>query len=228
MSAVTAWSYSRLAKYEQCPAAFKYQFIDKLVSYDDPRMQSDAAARGDRVHKGAQAFLTGVGDPSGWYEAKRHQDFAPLMEQLKANAPLVEQEWGFRANMTPTGWFAKDTWYRAKLDVAVLWEDRTASVVDWKTGKPYGTNDEQMEQFAWAVLSRYPELLEVETQLAYVDTGQEQRAEFARKDRELLDLKWRRRAAMMFDDPLYSPRPGTHCKRCVFSKAEGGPCEFGS
>lgn len=533
---VTAWSYSRLSKYEECPAAFKYQFIDKLVSYDDPRMQSPQAQRGDRIHKAAEALLTGVGDPSALAEAKKINDFEAVFKQLVEARPLVEQEWGFRENMTATGWFSRDVWYRSKLDVLVLWPDHTASVVDWKglaldtalptpagwttmrdvqvgdelfdrdgrvarvvgksqisyrpcyritfddahsvvcdevhiwplergnvpvtevvrgdvvcvarpvelpeaeypvhpyvlgawlgdgkhtdgsitkgdaclfdliaacgeevlppqkcalgkapartvrrlrgrlnqlgvlgnkhvpqsymrgsveqrlallrglmdtdgnwnkargqanftscdidlgravlqlacslgeratmhtvtargfgltvtafvvnwsprrfnpfnlprkrdqvrfkkprgrivrsvervetvptqciavdsptqtflygdrwavthnTGKPWGTNEEQMEQYAWAVFSRYPELQRVEVSLMYLDTGQEQPSEFKRSDLAALENKWRARAAAMFLDTQFAPRPSGQCKRCFFAKSQGGPCAFG-
>ena len=106
---VKAWSYSRLADYEQCPAKFKYKHIDRL-----PDPGSAAMQRGSDIHKAGENFLKGKGKLTPEYKY-----FKKEMAELKQLSPLVEQQWGFTANWEQTGWFGNDTWLRIVCDVAV-------------------------------------------------------------------------------------------------------------
>lgn len=218
---ITAWSYSRLSKYEECPRAFKYKHIDKL-----PEPKSDAMQRGIDVHKECEDYLTGKTDvlpPT----PKAMILFKSCFEDLRRHSPMVEQEWGFDATLKKTGYFAKDCWYRATLDVGVMYADDTFTVIDHKTGNPYGTNEEQMEQFALAVFARYPQVRAVDTRLWYLDSGGELRADFFRKDFAGLRDKWFERVKPMFTDTTFAARPGRHCSRCHFRRSNDGPCSFG-
>lgn len=228
---MSAWSYSRLSLYEQCPRRYKHKNIDKL---DDVR--NEAMERGDRVHKGVAAYLIGqpivekgiTYGPELRHEAKAIDRFEPVFNQIKANDPVVEQQWAFTPNWgTSTSWFGKDTWYRNILDAGVLWPDNSFTVIDWKTGKAWGSNQEQMEQFAISVFARYPQVHFVETRLEYLDTGQEQHGEFTRSEAPALKRKWADRAAPLLADKTFAPRPGSYCKKCPFGKSKAGPCPFG-
>lgn len=220
---ITAWSYSRLAKWEECPAAFKFRNIDKI-----PEPQSPAMARGDEIHQNMAALLTDQPLPFPNAEPPRaFNKFMGMIEQIKANRPVVEQKWAFTDKWRVTDYFARDTWYRAILDAGVLWPDNSFTVIDWKTGKAYGENKEQMEQFAIAVFSRYPQVNTLETRLEYLDTGQEQHEEFSRAQLGALRSKWEGRVAPMFNDKVFTPRPNKGCTRCHFRKSNGGPCAFG-
>lgn len=229
-----AWSYSRLKMYEECPASYNYRHVLK-APYDDTN--NEAFLKGRRVHGGLAAFLTGVPwfsdqDKKTYtedmrFEAKSVAKFDAMLAQIKSAQPIVEQQWGFDANYRPSGWFGANVYYRNILDVGVLWPDNTFSVVDWKSGRPYGDNAEQMEQFAVAVFSRYPQVHSLETRLAYVDTGQEQHEEFLRSGAAALKDKWEKRVGVLKNDKTFVPRPGGQCRRCPFAKGKGGPCSFG-
>lgn len=220
---VTAWSYSRLAKWEECPAAFKYRNIDKY-----PEPQSPPMKRGDEIHQNVAAILTD--QPLPFPDAdvpKKLGNFVNVFGHIKANQPLVEQKWAFDKNWRTVSYFDKATHYRSILDVGVLWPNNKFTVVDWKTGKAYGSNIEQMEQFAMAVMRRYPQVHSVETRLMYLDTGQEQHEEFVRSQLGEISLKWDQRVAPLMADTVFTPRPGEYCRRCHFRKSNGGPCAFG-
>jgi hypothetical protein len=220
-NAVTAWSYSRLAQWETCPAQFKYKHLDKLKEE-----QSAAMARGDKIHKAAAVYVTSPATTRPTELSK----FSQLIDELRdmpADIRVVEQQWGFNKNWRPTGWFGKDTWLRVILDAGVVYPDGTADVVDFKTGKKYGTNADQMELFALATFCRYPHLNHVTTRLWYLDSGDEEVAEFEQSDRTEMQQKWEARVTPLFADTVFAPRPNEKCLWCAFARSKNGPCRFG-
>lgn len=223
---VDAWSYSRYNTYKQCPLRFKYEHIDKLKTPASPAM-----LRGREVHKAAEHYITGVRDDI----APELDSRADLLIELRDMDPIVEQKWGFSQNWKETGWFNSarrpPVWLRATLDVGLDYKDGTFEVVDWKTGKKYGSNDEQMELFATVVMARYPEINEVTTRLSYVDmdTGpdSEDYATYKRGEFDALKTTWEHRVQPMFNDTEFLARPNRLCEYCPFSRTKGGPCRHG-
>lgn len=222
-SPVKAWSYSRLSQWETCPAQFKYKHIDKLKEEQSPAM-----ARGDKIHKAAAAWLTAA--PESLAPPIELAKFARLFGQLRAipaEDRFVEQQWGFNAKWRPTGWFGADTWLRVVLDAGVVYPDGTADVIDHKTGKKYGSNQDQMQLFALATFCRFPHVSEVMTRLWYLDSGDEEVAEFKQEDRSTMVADWEKRVAPLFADTVFAPRPNEKCRWCSFAKSKNGPCKFG-
>ena len=87
---VTAWSYSRYALYELCPLKFKLKHIDKIPEPGSPAME-----RGDRIHKGVAAYVTGASQEAP-QDAVAHPFPAKLIEELRGFPDkVVEQQWGF-------------------------------------------------------------------------------------------------------------------------------------
>lgn len=220
---ITAWSASRLSKYEKCPAQFKYAIIDKLPEPKHPNAQ-----RGTDVHEDMADVMRGKLTLDKVRHAPKHiMDWAPTVADLRTNAPIVEEKWAFTKGMgREQNYFGPNVWYRVSLDVGSWWMDDSFSAVDWKTGSRYASNDDQMEQQALAVFARFPAVREIETVLAYLDTGEVERAEFQRAQYRALRDKWFARVAPMFADQIYAPRPNKFCKSCHFRKSNGGPCPF--
>lgn len=229
MKRLTAWSFSRWSKYDTCPQQAKYTYIDKL-----PEPESPALANGSQVHDVLAAYVRGdlpLNDPvPGWTY------FESLLKQLRSLDPIVEAEWGYTRAWGPTGWFGSDTWFRSKLDAAVLYlDDGEADVVDYKTGKPRPKDSqEQGELYFLSVLRRYPQVQRVTVRFWYLDVGVEmpadQRETVYRFDRSMaagLMDKWTKRAERMLSDAIMPPKPGQHCKWCSFAKSSGGPCKYG-
>ena len=228
MSHVDAGSYSRYNTYKQCPAKYKYQNIDKL----DQGPPGEPLIRGRAVHTAAEHFIT-----------KQRDDIIPglesrrdLLEPLREMSPMVEQKWGFAQNWKPTTYFNKKgkpkVWLRGSLDVGLDYGDGSFEVIDWKTGKKWGSNDEQMELFATMVFSRYQDVKVVHTRLSYVDLppgpDSEEYAEYNREDDyDALRTTWEERVEPMFKDTEFLPRPNRMCAYCPFSLSAGGPCRHG-
>lgn len=220
---VTAWSYSRYADYEQCPARFKYKHIDQLPEPTG----SPAMERGTLIHKLAEDYATGVLKKL----PPELKHFGDQFKQLRSLNILVEQNWGFKSDWSFTGradWFGPDVWLRVKADVAILYDDDTAEVIDHKTGRKYETNKDQVELFALATKMRFPNITHVTTRLWYLDQPKDNEVilEYEEADFARIQKTWTKRVVPMFKDRKFAPTPNDKCKWCAFSKRAGGPCKF--
>lgn len=219
---VTAWSYSRYADYKQCPAKFKYKHLMKL-----PDPGSAAMNRGNEVHKAAEDFIRAKGDITPELENVKKE-----LEFLRDNMATPEENWGFRQTwewIGRPGWFGDDVWFRAKTDVRLLYEDDTLLLGDWKTGKMYFSNEEQIELFALAGYRRFPAVTEVDTRLWYTDMppdDNEIQRVYTAQELDAIQRDWDKRVVPMFKDKRFPPTPNDKCGWCPYSKAKGGPCKF--
>lgn len=219
---VTAWSYSRYADYAQCPLRFKLKVIDKIQEPASPAM-----ARGNTVHKALAQYIEGRGELPQEVKSPYHASLYAEMRGFPAEDKVVEQQMGFTAHWEPTGWFAKDTWLRVVWDLALMYEDLTGEVVDHKTGKKYGTNTDQMELFGLSFFCKYKLAKHVTTRLVYIDSGDEEIAEFSADAVAPLKAKWEAKVAPMFTDTVFAPRPNDKCRFCHFAKSKLNLCKFG-
>jgi putative RecB family exonuclease len=218
---ITAWSYSRYADYKQCPLRFKLKFIDKLKETPSPHME-----RGSTIHKLGESYLAAPKKPRAVPPEYKH--FKEEMEQLRGLEPMVEQQWGFTRDWKPTGWFGGDTWLRIVCDVVVKYDDNTVDLIDFKTGRKYDTNEEQVELFSAAPFIKWPEVEEVQTRLWYLDqpTDNEVLRTYTRKDYEGIRKSWEKKVVPMFKDKRFAPTPNSKCRFCDWAKNKGGPCPY--
>src|SRR3954462_1825143 len=82
-SPLLPWSYSRLSKYERCPAQAKYAYTLKR-----PYVQGPAAERGSAAHKTIEDFLM-------FKTEVVHEAIHPykhVLDSLRINDPYVEFE----------------------------------------------------------------------------------------------------------------------------------------
>lgn len=220
MKLPTAWSYSSLSKYEECPAKYKYGRIDKL-----PDPQGPAAARGEMLHARGEQYLLGkIKEIPAGYE-----HFGAPLRALRLMDAVPEIELGVTAEWKPTGFFAPDVWLRMKLDVLVPPEgkDETA-FVDFKSGRYYDSHPEQAEIYALGSAVLHPKLKAVHAEFWYIDSGDVQAWTFDVQPRALSKLKkkWAARAALALDDRAWNPTPSAKaCKYCAFRTDRGGPCQ---
>lgn len=221
-----AWSYSAWADYDLCPAKYEGRKVLKLPEEPGPALLS-----GRVFHDQIAAHITRADAPAP--DRPIHKRLQPVVDQLREiDDKVVELQWGFNSAWKPTGWFtrsppAKATWLRVILDVGVVYPDATAHVGDWKTGKRYDSNDDQMELFGLATFAQFPWVNDVETRLWYVDNGAEEIAEFTRSEEPALRAKWEERARRMLSDRTFTPKPNDKCRFCVRSRQSGGDCRFG-
>lgn len=222
MKPLTAWSYSRFALYDMCPMRFKHEVLEGNKTEASPAM-----ARGDTIHKAVAAWITNKAEGVPREVLKFPRIETLLLEMRAVPEKVVEQQWGFTAYWKPTGWFDRDTWLRVVLDAGFVYPDLTAEAVDFKTGKRYGHNDDQMELFALAMMCKYTPVTHVTTRLVYIDTGEEEFAEYPATHKQRLVDKWTKKVEPMFTDKVFAPRPNDKCKWCPLARSKGGKCAFG-
>lgn len=223
-----AWSWSRWETYDNCPLQAKMKFLVK----GKPFVASPAMERGDRIHKGVAAYIEGKVDAPP-VEVTLPFQLKLLAECRAAEDKVVEQQWAFNRQWGATGWFAKSSapsgaaWLRTIVDYAVAYEDNAVEIIDWKSGKVYGHNVDQLELFALSAMRYFRPATKVLTRLVYFDAHTEITDEFNAADQDKLIAKWEDKVRPMFEDTTFLPRPGNHCYRCDFAKSKGGACRFG-
>jgi hypothetical protein len=127
---MTAWSYSSIKTFDQCPKKYFHLKVVKDVK-DDP---GEAAVYGTAVHEAAELFVK-----DGTPIPEKFAYMRPIVEPLaaKPGEKLTEVKLGVKKTDTgfeACGFFDKDVWYRGIVDLAIIDGDR-AWMVDYKTGK---------------------------------------------------------------------------------------------
>jgi len=161
---VTAWSYSSIKTFDQCP---KKYFHLKVVK-DVKDVPGEAALYGTAVHEAAEHFI---------------KDGTPIPEKFAFMRPIVEKldsiegdkhcELRLGVSKTDTGYapttfFGKDVWWRGIVDLVVI-DGAKAYMVDYKTGKNARYADpKQLDLMAGALFVHYPELETIKSALLYV------------------------------------------------------------
>ncbi len=148
-----AWSFSSLSTFEQCPIKWKARYVDK--TYKEPPQPH--LEHGVRCHKDLEDRIKdGKPLPD---DLKNIEPYLVALERLPVKTTLVEHQLGLTEGRTPTGFFAKDTWYRGVVDAAFVCED-SAVVLDHKMGKRK-RDFTQLELFAHALMVHRPEVKRV-------------------------------------------------------------------
>lgn len=234
---ITSWSFSRYSTYKQCPFKAKLKFLEKLAEPGSPAM-----ARGDAIHKEADAYVKGLGRTVPKTLSAFTNEFKGLRAAKKKDdaSVIVEDTWAFRRDWSETTWNDwNGCWLRVKLDVAKIEKD-TVEVIDHKTGKfspQYNLADymEQLELYALAALTKFKDkigdAIRVKPKLWFIDQKivhpEEPDARiYTAEDREPLRKTWEARVKPMLSDTKFAPKPSNMCRFCHFRKENGGPCVY--
>lgn len=129
-----ALSYSRLSTFEQCPAKFKAQYIDKTYPSEDDK---PVFVRGKKIHSQCDKYIKhktkGLVKPAMSPEAS---NAIPIIDTVIGKYDIVrgEQKLALNTNFKKCDWFDKSVIYRAILDMVAV-KDKEALIIDFKTGK---------------------------------------------------------------------------------------------
>lgn len=146
------WSYSKMETGESCPAQFKHKHVLKTAagpSTPDTVVGTAAHAILERRVGGAslssakKAALEVVPLTSDELDMLR-----VLEERIEAFVPrfdafcrregvtkiFIEEAWGMTAAYQPTGFFAKDVFFRGKIDLGAVTRDDDLVLIDHKSG----------------------------------------------------------------------------------------------
>ena len=162
---MTAWSYSSIKTFEQCPKKYFHLRVAKDVK-DEP---GEAADYGTAVHLAAEEVIR-----DGKPIPEKFAYIRPVVERLAAlpGDKLAELKLGIRKDYSPCGFFDKDVWWRGIADLLVI-DGHRAWCVDYKTGKSARYADtKQLDLLAGAVFSHFPEVTKIKSSLIYVVSGE--------------------------------------------------------
>lgn len=224
----TAWGYTRINDYLKCPAFAKYKHLDRL-----PEPESDALARGSKIHELAQVHSQASSRAKCPPELQTfEQEFKGLQKVAAKRRLFAEAQWAFDAAWQPTGWFAKDAWVRGVVDCHYFYEDgerRLVKVIDYKTGKVNDAHLGQLSLYAMTAMLQYPEAEGASTELWYLDHGvlrPDPPKVYDRAELPALKKEWAAKAKPLLSDAKFTPKPSKACTWCTYSRAKGGPCKY--
>ncbi len=159
---MSAWSYSALTAFEQCPKKFAATRVFK--TFQEP--QGEQLLYGSRVHKSLESFVKAN---AVLPDDLKHM--LPTFEKLRPLGTMVpEKQYALDRSFRLTDYFDKPTtmpdrrvWLRIVVDLQIILRDAPVAVLlDYKTGKEKEDLD-QLELFAAVMFALYPQLKEVRT-----------------------------------------------------------------
>lgn len=219
------WSFSRWKVFNDCRARYEYQHLQKLEQPDSPHLE-----RGTYVHKLAEDFLD---TPRQGKVPAELKEFADELKAIRKAGAQAEQTLAFTKTWQETvydDW--ANCWLRVKIDALIDVDEDEATVIDFKTGKPWKDTADQSELYAVAVFQRFPNVQTVDAEFWYVDSGEVVPYYYSRKDFKKLKQKWNARATEMLKARQFPPTKDAYkCKYCPFrsdaelKNGQPGPCE---
>jgi hypothetical protein len=161
---MTAWSYSSIKTFDQCPKKYFHLKVVKDVK-DTP---GTAAQYGTEFHEVAELRIKNNAPIP-----PKFKQYAAIVETLAAfpGEKHTELKLGIRVvdgGYEPCDFFAKDVWWRGIVDLLII-DGETAHMIDYKTGKNAKYADmKQLDLMAGAVFVHYPNVKKIKSGLAYV------------------------------------------------------------
>jgi hypothetical protein len=161
---MTAWSYSSIKTFDQCPKKYYHLKVAKDVKDEG----SEASIYGNDAHEAAEHYIK-----HGTPIPDKYAVMRPVVETVARfpGTKHTEMKLGVRKTadgFEPCDFFDKDVWYRGIVDLLIVdgWD---AHMIDYKTGKNAKYADmKQLDLMAGAVFVRMPEVMRIKSGLAYV------------------------------------------------------------
>lgn len=201
-----AWSYSRLKSYETCPLQYLHYHVEKDVQERDQHNQQ--SNDGLEAHKAYELRLKeGKKLPLGLIH---HEPILAKLEALPGEKH-TEQKLALTDKFRPTGFFARNVWFRTVIDFCVI-KGGIAGVVDYKTGKP--TPDETQLQLMSLTIMHYDQNVQkVNARLLFMNHDQVEKATYQRADMPKIWSEILPRVKRMQNDQDFIPKPSGLCIR---------------
>ena len=226
-----AFSYSRWATWSKCPQQFKYQHVDKIDTGPTPK----ALLEGRKVHDDIAHYIEGKEKEIPDRLKKNFSILGAKLNwmygEMQKGIVQVEKQMAFDRDLKPVSWFGRDAWCRFIWDVLVVDAAKVpqvtkAAALDWKTGKPYGSYDDQMAIFALPAFWTYPNLETFTGHLLYLDSGEDAEFEITREQFYAhVERTWVGNIKMMEADKSWPATPSKHaCRWCDFGPKNVGIC----
>jgi CRISPR/Cas system-associated exonuclease Cas4 (RecB family) len=222
------YSYSSIATFKQCPAKFKFNYIDRVEVDEPPR--GPALERGTKIHDSVEAYFNGE---SEYLHPDIHANYGQFMHSIRESGDPVRPEfkWGITWEFEPCYYDAPDCMIHGFIDLLVLDADPPKEITnyEWKTGKKYpDSHRHQAWIYATAMMCHYPDAEVVKSYITYFDQNDYDFVEYHRGMMGEYKPMLRREIGNIADEKIYPPMPSFRCRWCKFSRIHnGGPCQVG-
>jgi hypothetical protein len=187
--------------------------------------QNKAMKRGQKIHKEAEQYAGGEIKKL----PKSLERFKEEFEELRKMRKKLELECSYAVDKDwrDTGWFDPDCWLRIKMDVVYAEKNGAfIKIIDHKTGKVRAENVVQLDLYAAAAVSLWPDAKHIECEFWYIDEGEIETKRYTRAQGLKLQKKWNKEALPMLTDRIFKATPNRLCSWCHYKKSEGGQCKY--
>lgn len=222
------FSYSRLATFKQCPAKFRYAYIEKAEAPDLP--PSPALERGSKIHDSVEAYMLRTNE---MLHPDIHKSHGQYLHGIREGGGEVKPEfkWGITWDWKPCGYDDPMCMLHGYIDLLVVPDDPSVAldIYEWKTGGRYDEHPSQLHMYSCAMMIHYPEREWVDGMIVYFDGHPHWNIKYPR---HMLNPEYlpplRRKIDQVLLEKRWTPKPSFKCKWCKYSsKNNGGPCRVG-
>lgn len=123
-------------------------------------------------------------------------------------------------------WIWTPSWLRLKLDAMVMHDKRTATVIDFKTGKKFGNeikHAQQLQLYQLITFLRYPELETVYAELWYLDQNEITSQRYTRDQGMRFKATFEKQGNAVTTTTVFPPNPNAFsCRWCPYKPVELG------
>lgn len=208
---MSAWSYSSLSLFKQCPR--KYHRLKVVKDIVEP--DAEHLIYGKEVHKAAEEYgRDGVPIPAKYGFIKPHVDALMQIDGEK----YFEFEMGLTKDKQACGFHDKSAWWRGIADFMVMPSGGSSGfIVDYKTGKSARFADpSQLEILSLAAFAHFPHITKIKGALMFVVSEEFLSVDIKREDIPQLWTKWDEptmRLEKAFESEVWNPSPNFSCRK---------------
>lgn len=217
MTKQTAWSYSSLNDFQNCPRAYQLKRVTKTCK----TVETEAMRHGTIAHKQLEdraVKKTELPEHLKWFEPSM------VMFETGGGELVAETQIALDKGLKSTGWFDKTVWVRGIMDVTVR-HDTRSFVGDYKTGKRK-PNSDQLMLFAGLEFALRPEVEDVKTAFIWLKDKALDSETYTREDIPRIwghFLPKVEKIQEAFEKDVWPAKPGPLCGWCPAKYAQ---CKF--
>jgi hypothetical protein len=204
------WSYSSITTFEKCPKQYYHLYVAKDIKQDPNQKHF---LYGNEVHKAAEEYVRdGVPLPA------KFSEFQTPLDMLKRipGEKQCELKLGLTKDLDPCEFFGDNVWWRGAIDLLILdKENKTATIIDYKTGKSQYADTRQLGLLSIAVFKKFPEIEKIKAGLMFLVSKEIIKEEYNNTRIDEMYTEWDRLILRMntaYDSGVFNPIPNFACK----------------
>jgi hypothetical protein len=234
----TAYSYSKIKRYTDCPKSYELTYLKKVGQDSTDEMEIGKAGHkffelwhnAIRVHQATGKLMPKLVDvaaeawadsphPAGLFAEYLSlcREFADNYhpEQLPAGAQsIAEMELSFNGELNPCLWDDQDCYIRMVIDRVDIIGNR-AVITDYKTGYGGKADKFQVELYCFGLKLKFPQIERFEVILHYVRTGYKEPWKIHADNLGPIEFQLRAQISAIEKDKTYQAKPGRRCQSCT-------------